>query len=387
MNTSNEYHEERTFIDDNSLRISYQLQAARVLAHHPLLSSYFALQAVDSETSPCNINLQSDVSNNSSSAADYHEIEGATNERILNKKIIDCKYEELENDLICPTCGLHLSAGHFNTSIRLRRLNRGSTRRRRSSRYYSQFPDASHLKQGSIIPNARIISPKQRRNPSKNSKDHDELERCITQKKYFQTLKRVTDGQARACVVYECGICKEKMKFKSVSIVSSLKQKKQYFDEQKNKKQKNEPDQNINNNIRDRPSFNLRSQLKYSKTHTSVFSSIDKQKQNEERKKLGASFIGFSFASNSVRNTSQKVMQNISPKINVENSAIGMNDEFVPVRNDNIKKAIPNFHDRSNHVISPLLQVKKKKRKRGTGNNSEKNKKSELMDFLASLND
>merc|ERR1712127_181303 len=133
-------------------------------------------------------------------------------------------------------------------------------------------------------------SPKQRRHATNNSNDQNEHQRSIQQKIYCQTMKRITDGQAKSCVVYKCGICHERMKLKSISVVASLKQKEQYLKEQNNKKKTNELNQDQINNKRDHQSFFLQSQKKDIVPQTSIFSTFHKQQQYEERKKLGSSF-------------------------------------------------------------------------------------------------
>lgn len=359
-----------------SLRTNYQLKVANILSQNPNLSSYFALKAIDSKfSSSCNTNLNTNIANS---------VNG-TEKECKDSKIDSSHLEfhfnfnpssNLGSEFLCPYCGLHLSPGHFQTSVRIRNLHRGPTRRRRASRHQAYCIDIvnnssnprSARKQYNTKEWKSILSF----SPSEeNRPNHYEKEQYEVNQKLEYRSKRVTDGEAKNCVVYTCGRCGEKLKFKGVPMSTKKKQKEQL----QNMKLEQQGNNNINiatPSSSKSAKHSTNNNLFHIKTKhmISVQPVPKKQELKEQQKKLGSAFVGHSFASKDLSCTKFH-----SATIN-SNSLSG---NFIPIGSKSKNKS-----------ESPLLKSTKKKRKRGktdVGRHDGKGKKSQLMDFLASLND
>ena len=97
-------------------------------------------------------------------------------------------------------------AGANNTTLRVRSLKRGSTRRRRDSRNQRR-------RLTTVLTSKRQMQPRSPSNDNILSKLNDNT----MQKQYrsnYRRLIRVTDGEAKNAVIYTCGLCATKTKFK-----------------------------------------------------------------------------------------------------------------------------------------------------------------------------
>lgn len=139
-------------------------------------------------------------------------------------------------DFLCRGCGSMLRPGVDGTTVRLRRLRRGRTRRRRASRHQAaaKVADAQSLKHrgggrqwstsGATVPSSPVplFSP----GPNSGSADIDARYGTASaaaakvqsslERKRDHVLRRVGDGTSRHCVVYTCGECGTKLKLKGV---------------------------------------------------------------------------------------------------------------------------------------------------------------------------
>lgn len=389
---------------DIALRTSYQLQAAHLLLQYPSLSNYFSLKALDSQTFHSKNNLNSSLKNDNHSSIlnvtipiPYslnssnlscnvstdstikelkNDIPPSTQKNDSTNHCSDIEEQEIDNDappslllgddLLCPTCGLHLSSGHFGTTVRLRSLHRSSTRRRRYSRNRAkQCTQKSFQKQNNIQGNQNVMK-------ADGNLNNSSLQYC---------LKRVKDGEASNCIVYTCGQCHGKMKFKGIATVTKNKQKERIQSEKIDQLKMNEPKRN---------------KMK----EKSIKMSSSEKKQMMQRKKLGSMFISHSFASKSGAGFNFTVSKNKgSGSLNGLNASSAtsvlsknrndVSDEFLPLPNvgsETEKSSHSQGQNTKNDFVSPL-QSRKKKRKRGRNDKSGNDRKSGLMDFLASLND
>jgi len=170
------------------LRASYQQQAARVLfTTDPLLSRYFSYKAVESSAK---------LAGSSNTASSF-----------------PC--EVADEAFVCRACGLGLMAGAHNTTLRVRSLKRGSTRRRRDSRNQRR-------RLTTVLTSKRQT---QTCSPS-NSNILSKLNENTIQKQYrsnYRRLIRVTDGEAKNAVIYTCGFCATKTKFKGSLVARAEK--------------------------------------------------------------------------------------------------------------------------------------------------------------------
>jgi len=359
-----------------SLRNSYQLHAASILQQYPSLSSYFSLKAVDSKS---NLSFNTNLTPNVENTCGDVNINANRDKQNHAQRASFNPFSNLGSEFLCPHCGLHLSPGHFQTNVRLRALHRGSTRRRRASRNQSfsmcKSNNSTNPRSARKKHNTKEWKSVSSFSSSKeNGPNHYEKEIYEVNKKLEYQLKRVTDGEAKNCIVYTCGRCGAKLKYKGVTFATKNKQKEQIRNdkcEQKEYKKKFTTPSSKRKLQKDERSSFFHLQPLQIKQISSTTQLKQRSEQKEKQKILGGAFIGHSFAS---KNSNMK-----TPSLTTNSNQLSGN--FIPLSSKSKSK---------NVFSSPLLQSKKKKSKRGKsdGNRSDdKGKKSQLMNFLASLND
>jgi len=161
------------------LRMLYQRESSILLSSkHPFLSRYFTLKSMDDSLDI--------LSNKAGVTKLVNEKKDETTEKIL----VD------NNNFVCRYCGTLLFPGYCNTTLRVVKLKRGKTRRRRASRMKRKSFEKTDLKKNwensyTILKDARMKERESR---------------------------RLGDGEAKNCVSYTCGYCGSKHKSKGMPV-------------------------------------------------------------------------------------------------------------------------------------------------------------------------
>ena len=245
------------------------------------------------------------------------------------------------NDYICPCCGnLHKPGLTYNnkptTTIRVRKLKRGRTRRRKASRIKRKQLEQKELNSVN--------------NKSTNKKwQVDDSVQSDQLRKDTYYIKQVNDGMAKNCVVYKCGFCFYSMKYKgnNASYSSPYKDKK--------------------------TGVNLKSNVVSDVTNNNTIlistnnSDTESRKKNPNKPTTGPPITikkkGCVFKPNG---------QFVQASSTTKN-----NDDYIPLTSQ--RSRIKTTINKRKQTAPPFLLSKKKKK--------EDTKKSQLMDFLSSLND
>jgi len=308
------------------LRASYQQEAARLLfPTDPHLSRVFSYKAAESA-----VKLAKFPAFSSSPLA------------IVADEALVCRY-----------CGLLLMPGMHNTTVRVRPLRRGSTRRRRSSRN-----ERRHLSMASILV-SKLDGGKQI--PTNRSNVISKVDDIIKESKYrynYRRLINTKDGEGRNAIVYTCGLCGSKTHFKGITV------RRDEFKKAKiNGKNSLEGNQQVESLVKSRKIMSRSSSLS---PH-----SFTKKDAIQSHPHLAPKIIQ--------RANSQEVCQ-----------GIGEDEEFVrlptsiPATSNSFATAKSSANDKL--TIPDIEQsLKKKKKKKSLG--KPQASKSALMNFLSSLND
>lgn len=193
---------------DIDMRMSYQMQAANLLSSNPTLSSYFTLAAIDSKK-------HDGVSTSAAGDGISFQTLPKEGESMMNDPNVESSC--FNEDLICKACGLHLSSAHFGTTVRLRSIRRGRTRRRRASR--NKAKEAAHKE------NTAAFRHHRRKEWKSAGGDYTTKSLIPEDNSAEWKMFRVTDGEAVNCVVYTCGNCGQKQKLKGIPVTAKRKRK------------------------------------------------------------------------------------------------------------------------------------------------------------------
>lgn len=248
---------------------------------------------------------------------------------------------------ICKSCGLLLASGIQGTTTRIRSLKRGSTRRRRCSRYrMKEFTKRKGVQrqlqhQSSINTNSSLE---------------------YTHKEF---ANRVTDGESNHCVVYKCGLCGNNEKKKGIPISTKVRRSVPHTNENidsrvKHTKQQRKPKKQTN------------------ASSTTKISSLSVKEINKTTSSAFGDFISLGGGSSKQKNSkaSKKNTSHSNHKKGDQGEKKGFS--FISSLNDT---------NSSKHKITNSDNRKRKNTATSKSNQDGKNKNSKLMNFLSSLND
>lgn len=309
------------------LRASYQQEVARLLfPTDPLLSRLFAYKAAESA-----VTLANSSAWNNSPVPDV-----------------------AEEALVCRCCGLLLLPGMHNTTVRVRPLKRGSTRRRRYSRNQRR-----HLSMASIL-GSKLDSSSNRQTPTNRTNVISKVDDIIKETKYrynYRRLINITDGGGRNALVYTCGLCGCKAHFKGITVRRGEMQK-----AKRKSKDSWEGNPKVSSIVKSRKN---KSRLSSLSPHT-----FTKKDANQSHPHLAPKIVHSS--------SSQEVGQGIGKDeefVCLPTSISAPSDSFATTKTPADGKL----------TIPEMEQSLKKKKKKNLG--KPQTSKSVLMNFLSSLND